>query len=134
MIAIVVVWGRQESWPCVVARILRWIDDEVAISQGIISAARDLVVIGGSLREATPNSVVPSVHVLGITLLVMKEVAANLVRIAEEMRCEPAIVLGHCRTCIGVPEGIPMPVRICGLRIKPEFGGMSIRRLQVPTV
>jgi hypothetical protein len=39
-----------------VARILRWIDDQVAISQGIIGAARDLVVIGGSLREATFGS------------------------------------------------------------------------------
>jgi hypothetical protein len=48
---------------------------------------------------------------LGITPLVMKEVAANLVR-----------------------ERIPVTVSIGGIWIKPELGSISIRFLQVPTV
>src|SRR5882757_10586383 len=114
VIAIVVVRGRQES--------------------RAICATRDLVLVRGAFRKAPPDSIVPSVHVLGKALLILKEVTANFVRITKEVRCGPAIFLGHRSTCIGVPVRIPVTVTRCGGRIKPKLGGISIRLVQVPFV
>jgi hypothetical protein len=80
--------------------------------KSIISATRDLVLVRGTLRKATPDSIVPSVHMLGEALLVVQEVTANFIRITKEVRRGPAILLGHRGTCIGVPESIPVAVRI----------------------
>ena len=54
MIAIIVVWRRQESRPRVVASILHRIDDQVAVPQSIIRATRDLVLVRSAFRKATP--------------------------------------------------------------------------------
>jgi hypothetical protein len=118
----------------VVARVLRRIDDQAAVFQSIIGATRDLVLVSCTLRKAAPGGIVPAVHMLGIAPLVMKEVAANLVRIAKEVCRKPTVILGHCGTCIGVPERIPVAVGIGGFRIKPELGGIGIRFLQVSIV
>src|SRR5882672_2267635 len=134
VIAIIVVWRRQESRPCVVASILHRIDDQVAVPQSIIRATRDLVLVRSAFRKATPDGIVPSVHVLGEALLVVEEVTANFIRITKEVRRGPAILLGHRGTCIGVPERIPVTVTRCGGRIKPKLGSISIRLVQVPLV
>jgi hypothetical protein len=93
VIAIIVIWRRQESRPCVVARILHRIDNQVAASQSIISATRDLVLVRSAFRKATPNSIVPSVHVLGEALLIVEEVTANFIRITKKVRRGPAYSL-----------------------------------------